>query len=337
MGESFEDIVIEMKKHGGKFPRIPGGGPRAARIIVAVIVVLVLLATGYYQVEPNETAVILRFGKYLGKADSGPHIKIPFGVDRVYKVRTGYQYKEEFGFRTERAGVRTRYSSADFTRESDMLTGDLNIATVTWVVQYRIANPKAYLFNVRGVRGTLRDISEATMRAVVGDMSFNEVIKLKRQEIELQVKERMQQLLDRYGCGVAVKLVQLQDVHPPAPVKDSFDEVNRARQEMDQAINQAYQQYNKVIYRVKGEAQQTIKEAEGRRIERINRAKGDAARFLKLLAEYRKAPDVTRRRLFLETMRTVLPKLRQVYVVDENTRGMVPLLDLRGQGQGGTR
>ena len=336
MGESFEDIVIEMKRHG-KLPKFPGGGGRAIRIFAIVIAVIVLLATGYYQVEPNETAVILRFGKYLGTAGSGPHLKIPFGVDRVYKVRTGYQFKEEFGFRTEEPGVRTRYSSADFTRESDMLTGDLNIATVTWVVQYRIADPKAYLFNVRGVRGTLRDISEATMRAVVGDMSFNEVIKLKRQEIELQVKKQMQELLDEYGCGVAVKLVQLQDVHPPAPVKDSFDEVNRARQEMDQAINQAYQQYNKVIYRVKGEAQQTIKEAEGRKIERINRAKGDAARFLKLLAEYRKAPEVTRRRLFLETMRTVLPKLRQVYVVDENTRGMVPLLDLRGQAKGGAQ
>lgn len=337
MPDSFEDLVIEMKKKGPQLPKIPGGSLRLVWIGLVVIVIMILLITGYYQVEPNETAVVLRFGKFIGTKASGPHIKIPFGVDKVFKVKTGYQFKEEFGFRTAEAGVRTSYSSADYTRESDMLTGDLNIATVTWVVQYQISDAKAYLFNVRGVRGTLRDVSEATMRAVAGDMSFNEVIKLKRPEIELQVKDHMQDLLDLYGCGVAVKLVQLQDVHPPAPVKDSFDEVNRARQEMDQAINQAYQQYNKVIYRVKGEAAQMLKEAEGRKVERINRAKGDADRFLKLLREYRKAPEVTRQRLFLETMRKVLPKLRQVYVVDEDTKGMVPLLDLRGNGKGGAK
>ncbi len=335
MPDNFDDIILEMKQHTPKLPKLPfrsvGG------IIALVVVVLVLLITGYYQVEPNETAVILRFGKFIGTAGPGPHIKVPFGVDRVFKVRTGYQFKEEFGFRTEEAGIRTRYSKRDFTRESDMLTGDLNIATVTWVVQYRIKDPKDYLFNVRGVEGTLRDVSEATMRAAVGDMSFNEVIKLKRQDIELTVKNRMQKLLDRYGCGLSVRLVQLQDVHPPAPVKDSFDEVNRARQEMDQAVNQAYQQYNKVIYRVKGEALQTIKAAEGEKIERINHAKGDADLFLKQLAEYRRAPRVTRRRLYLETMRAMLPKLRQVYVVDQNMKGMVPLLDLRGTGGGGAK
>ncbi len=335
MPDRFEDIVIEMRRRGTGIPRPPGGYGRLVGIGAVVIVALAVALTGAYQVQPNETAVVLRFGRSIGTRGPGLHFKIPLGVDRVYKVKTDYQYKEEFGFRTVKAGVRTRYAEADFTKESDMLTGDLNIASVSWVVQYRIKDPEAYLFNVRGVRGTIRDVAEATMRAAVGDMSFNEVIKVKRQEIELEVKEMMQRLLDRYGCGVSVKLVQLQDVHPPDPVKDSFDEVNRARQEMDQAINQAYQEYNKVIYRVKGEAEQMVKEAEGQRIERVNRARGDAARFLKLLEEYRKAPEVTRRRLFLETMREVLPKLRQVYVVDEDTRGMVPLLDLRQAGKGG--
>ena len=329
----FDDIIVEMKKQQSKMPKLPFKG--GAGVIVGIVLVVVFLVTGYYQVEPNETGVVLRFGRFVGTAGSGPHLKLPFGIDKVYKVKTDYQFKEEFGFRTARPGVRTTYAEGDFTGESDMLTGDLNIATVTWVVQYRIKDPRAYLFNVRGVVGTIRDVSEASMRAVVGDMSFNEVIKLKRQEIELQVKEKMQELLDKYGCGIAVRLVQLQDVHPPAPVKDSFDEVNRARQEMDQAINQAYQEYNKVIYRVKGEAEQTIKEAEGRKVERINEAKGDAALFLKQLAEYRKAPQVTRQRLFLETMRKVLPRLRQVYVVDDRMQGMVPLLDLRGTGTGG--
>ncbi len=335
MPDSFYDIIIEMKSKGRKLPKLPFKG--GAGVMIAVVVAIVGMVTAYYQVEPNETAVVLRFGKFLSTEGSGPHLKVPFGIDRVYKVKTDYQFKEEFGFRTTREGIRSQYSSADFTGESDMLTGDLNIATVSWVVQYRISDPKAYLFRVRGVVGTLRDVSEAMMRAVVGDMSFNEVIKLKRQEIELEVKKRMQVLLDQYGCGVTVRLVQLQDVHPPTPVKDSFDEVNRARQEMDQAINQAYQQYNKVIYRVKGEAQQQIKEAEGRKIERINQAKGDVDLFLRQLSEYRKAPQVTRLRLFLETMRKVVPKLRQVYVIDEDTKGMVPLLDLRDAGAGGER
>jgi len=333
MPDSFDDIILEMKKRQPKLPKLPFKG--GAGIIILALVVIVVLITGYYQVEPNETAVVLRFGKFIGAEGPGPHIKVPFGVDRVFKVKTSYQFKEEFGFRTEKAGIRTRYSVADFTKESDMLTGDLNVATVTWVVQYRIKDPKAYLFKVRGVEGTLRDVSEATMRAVVGDRSFNEVIKLKRQEIELAVKERMQKLLDQYGCGVSVRLVQLQDVHPPAPVKDSFDEVNRARQEMDQAVNQAYQEYNKVIYRVQGEAQQMIKAAQGEKIQRINRAKGDAEYFSKQLVEYQKAPAITRQRLFLETMREMLPKLRQVYIVDEDTKGMVPLLDLRGAPTGG--
>jgi len=331
----FDDIVIEMKRQKAKIPKLPIRG-RGGWILLAILV-LVFLVTGYYQVEPNETAVVLRFGKFLATNGPGPHLKAPFGIDRVYKVKTDYQFKQEFGFRTTRAGIRTQYSSGDFTDESNMLTGDLNIATVTWVVQYRIRDPKAYLFNVRGVVNTLRDASEAAMRAVVGDESFNEVLQLKRQETELNAKDILQKLLDRYGCGITIKLVQLQDVHPPAPVKDSFDEVNRARQEMDQAINQAYQQYNKVIYRVKGEAQQIVKEAEGRKVERINRARGDAQFFLLQLAEYRKAPDVTRRRLFLETMRKILPKLQHVYVIDENMKGMVPLLDLRGGAGGGAK
>ncbi len=331
----FDDIVIEMKKQKAKLPKLPLRG--RGGIILLGLVLLIVLGTGYYQVEPNETAVVLRFGKFVTTAEPGPHIKAPLGIDRVYKVKTDYQFKQEFGFRTTKAGVRTQYSSGDFTDESNMLTGDLNIATVTWVVQYRIRDAEAYLFNVRGVVNTLRDASEAVMRAVVGDESFNEVLQLKRQETELNAKKMMQELLDRYGCGITIKLVQLQDVHPPTPVKDSFDEVNRARQEMDQAINQAYQEYNKVIYRVKGEAQQMIKEAEGRKVERINEAHGDADYFLQQLVEYRKAPDVTRRRLFLETMRKILPRLQHVYVIDRNMKGMVPLLDLRGTGAGGAK
>ncbi len=334
MAQDLDDLIEEMQRRRNR--GVLGLRGRSGLIIVVLAVVLVVVIAGsYYQVAPNQTAVILRFGKFHAETGPGPHFKIPFGVDRVYKVRTAYQFKEEFGFRTKKAGIRSQYAKGDFSRESNILTGDLNIAVVTWVVQYRITNPRAYLFNVRNVRGTLRDVSEAAMRTIVGDMSFNEVIKLKRHQIERDVKKKMQHILDMYGCGVSLFLVQIQDVHPPVPVEDSFDEVNRARQEMDQAINEAYQQYNKVIYRVKGEALQTVKEAEGTKIARINRAKGDAVYFSKLLAEYRKAPNVTKRRLFLETMRRVLPKLRQVYVVDQSMKGMVPLLDLRGTKTGG--
>jgi membrane protease subunit HflK len=325
MDEKIREVVEAIQR--GVPPKIP---VKWIVGVVAGIAFLILIFTAYYQVEPNETGVVLRFGKMVRTAGSGPHFKIPFGLERVYLVKTDYQFKEEYGFRTERAGVKTQYSGADFTRESDMLTGDQNIASVTWVVQYRIRDAEAYLFHVRDVPGTIRDVAESTMRAVVGDMSFNEVIRLKRQAIELAVNERMQEILDLYGTGIDIKLVQLQDVHPPAPVKDSFDEVNRARQEMDQAINQAYQEYNKVIYRVRGEAEQQIKEAEGTKIERINEAKGDAARFTKLLREYRKAPEVTRQRLFLETMRHTLPRLRSVYIVDDSLKNMMPLLDFRG-------
>jgi len=332
MDDKFRVVIDNLQR--GVPPKIP------AKVILGglVFVALIILAfTAYYQVEPNETAVVLRFGKYVRDAKPGPHLKIPFGVERVYIVRTDFQFTEAFGFRTEKAGVRTRYSEKDFTKESDMLTGDQNIATVTWAVQYKISRADKYLFSVRDVPGTIRDVAEATMRAVAGDMSFNEVIRQKRQEIEFAVKDRMQEILNLYDCGVDIKLVQLQDVHPPAPVKDSFDEVNRARQEMDQAINQAYQEYNKVIYRVKGEAEQMIKEAEGQKVERINNAQGDAARFKKLLGEYRKAPDVTRRRLFLETMRQTVPRLRQVYIVDDNLKNMMPLMDFRQTqaGKGG--
>ncbi|NOZ79189.1 MAG: FtsH protease activity modulator HflK [Acidobacteria bacterium] len=334
MPEDLDELIekLQRKRQRG-FLGLPGrwGG---YTVMVAVVLVAILV-TGYYQVGPNETGVVLRFGKFLTETGPGPHFKMPFGIDRVFKVRTSYQFKEEFGFRTKKAGIHTQFAKGDYSRESNILTGDLNIAVVTWVVQYRIRDPRAYLFNVRNVRGTLRDVSEAAMRTVVGDMSFNEAIKLKRRQIESSVKEKMQHVLDRYGCGVSLFLVQIQDVHPPVPVEDSFDEVNRARQEMDQAINEAYQQYNKVIYRVKGEALQTVKAAAGAKIERVNRAKGDAAYFSKLLVEYRKAPRVTKRRLFLETMRRVLPRLRQVYVVDANMKGLVPLLDLRGTKTGG--
>lgn len=317
-----------------ELPNLPRGSGQGLIYLVVAILLGVLVFESYYQIAPYEEGVVLRFGKYVGTTEPGPHLKIPF-VDDVHPVPVQRQLKEEFGFRTVEAGQRTRYAKEGFEDESLMLTGDLNIADVEWVVQYRIEDPYKFLFEVREVPETIRDVAEAEMRGVVGDLGFDRVIKTARAEIEEKVRTRMQEILDEYGAGVSVKLVQLQDSHPPDPVKDSFEEVNRALQEMERAINEALQERNKIIFRVEGEAKQRIAEAEGYKIERINRARGEAERFRLLLGEYRKAPAVTRQRLYLESMQRALPQTDRILVVDEELEGMLPLLDLSGRVTGG--
>ncbi|HVS03749.1 MAG TPA: FtsH protease activity modulator HflK [Thermoanaerobaculia bacterium] len=307
-----------------------GGSFRSLGLIAAAVAALVLLLSSYYQIAPYEKGVILRFGRFVGTADSGPNFKIPF-VDTVYKVPVERQLKAEFGFRTLRASQKSSYDKEGFQDESLMLTGDLNIADVEWVVQYRIHDPYRYLFAIRDADGSVRQVAEAEMRGVVGDMGFNEVIKTRRHDIEGEVRQRMQEILDSYDAGIDVKLVQLQDVHPPNPVKDSFEEVNRALQEMERAINEALQERNRIIFRVEGEAKQRIAQAEGYKVERVNRSQGDAERFRLLLAEYRKAPQVTRQRLYLEAMQQTLPAAERVLVIDDGVQGLLPLLDLSGR------
>lgn len=316
-----------------ELPKLPEGSAQGLVYLVAAILLLVVAFESYYQIAPYEEGVVLRFGKYTGTTGPGPHLKIPF-VDDVYPVPVQRQLKEEFGFRTVEAGQRTRYAKEGFESESLMLTGDLNIADVEWVVQYRIEDPHRFLFEVREVPETIRDVAEAEMRGVVGDLGFDRVIKTARAEIETEVRTRMQEILDEYGAGVSIKLVQLQDTHPPEQVKDSFEEVNRSLQEMERAINEALQERNKVIFRVEGEAKERIAEAEGYEIERVNRAEGEAERFRLLLSEYRKAPAVTRQRLYLESMQRALPKAERILVFDEELEGMLPLLDLSGRMTG---
>jgi membrane protease subunit HflK len=305
-----------------KMPKIP-------RVVLVGIAAVILMGSSYYQVAPFEQAVVLRFGQHVKTVGPGPRLKLPF-IDEVLKVPTERQLKEEFGFRTisVETGSGSVYDKDGYDDEALMLTGDLAIAEVEWVVQYRIVDPMTFLFEVRSVVDTIRAVSEAEMRGVVGDMSFEEVIKEKRNEIEETVRARMNEILEAYDAGVEVRLVQLQDVHPPTPVKDSFEEVNRALQEMERAINEAERERNKVIFRVEGEALQRVAQAEGRKVERINRAEGDATRFESLLVEYRKAPEVTRRRLHLEAMREVLPQAGRVVIVDDGLEGMLPILDL---------
>ena len=248
----------------------------------------------------------------------------------MQKVAVLQQLKEEFGFRTVRAGVRTVYSDRDLLGESLMLTGDLNVAVVEWITQYRISDPFDYLFKVRSQTDTFRDMNEAVMREVVGDRSVNEVLTIGRQEIEVEVERLLQELCDQYEIGLQVEQVVLQDVNPPDPVKPSFNEVNQAQQERERMINEAQAEFNRIIPRARGEAQQTIQQAEGYAADRVNRASGDAALFDEVLAAYKTAPDVTRRRIYLETMNEIYPKAKRKVIIDAKARNVLPLLNLDG-------
>jgi membrane protease subunit HflK len=312
-------------------PRLPKGSLGGVGLVIVLVLLALVVFNSYYQIDSFEKGVVLRFGKYSGTTDPGPNFKIPF-IDSVIKVPVERQLKEEFGFRTEIAAQRSTYRKEGFENESLMLTGDLNIADVEWVVQYRIEDAYKYLFAVRDIGETIRSVAEAEMRGVVGDLGFNEVIKTKRHDIEQQVRERVQGVLNSYDSGVDIKLVQLQDVHPPNPVKDSFEEVNRALQEMEQAINEALQERNRIIFKADGQAKERIAQAEGFKVERINQALGDTERFQLLLAEYRKAPQVTRQRLYLEAMQEILPGIGTKLVVDDGVEGLTPLLDFGDSG-----
>ena len=302
------------------------------RTIAIVIGLVLLFFTSYFQVEPDEVGVVQRFGRYVGTSDPGPHVKIPFGVDRVTKVPVQRTLKLELGFRTQRADVRSEFApqTPETAAESAMLTGDLNVAVVEWVVQYKIKDPVRYLFHVREPLATFRDMSEAVMRQVVGDHSVDEVITIGRESIALEAKQQLQDLCNLYGIGIEVQQLVLQDVNPPEPVKPAFNEVNQAIQEKERAINDAWADYNKSVPKAKGEADQAIRSAEGYALERVNKAEGDASRFNALYEEYRKAPVVTRKRIYLETLAQVLPRIEHKVVLDDKAKGILPLLQLEG-------
>jgi membrane protease subunit HflK len=327
--DRFEDSFDLRDIH---IPRPPGAlTAKPGRLIgwgVVVFLVLFLLFTAFYTVGPEQIGIVLRLGKYVRSSEPGLHAKIPFLVERVIKVPVQRQLKEEFGFRTVSAGVRSQYTTKGHTGESNLLTGDLNAAVVEWVVQYRIVDPYKYLFRVRNVRLTFRDMSEAVMRRVVGDRTVNEVLTVGRQEIADEVLKGLQRLCDQYETGIKVEQVVLQDVNPPDPVKPSFNEVNEAQQEMERLINQAQSEYNKVIPRARGEAKQTIQQAEGYALDRLNRARGDSARFVAVYRAYINAPQVTRKRIYLETMNEILPEVKRKIVVDDDLRNVLPLLNL---------
>ncbi len=309
--------------------RLPKLSPKLIKYGVIGLLLIIFLSSSFFTIDPEEVGVILRFGKYTRTVSPGLNFKLPLGIESVQKVPIQRQLKEEFGFRTAEAGVRTRYSRADQLGESLMLTGDLNAAVVEWIVQYRINDPYKFLFKVRETTATFRAMTEAVMREVIGDRTVNEVLTVGRQEISVTVQTKLQELCDQYETGIRVDQVVLQDVNPPDRVKPSFNEVNQAQQEREKLINQARSEYNKVVPRAKGEAEQMIQEAEGYSLERVNRAKGEFARFNSLFAEYRRAKEVTRDRIYLETLGKVLPRVGKKLIIDENVKGLIPLLDLK--------
>lgn len=309
--------------------RTPQFSPSIVFRVVAIILVIAIATTTWFTIDPEEAGLVMRFGRFARQVPSGLHLKLPYPFETVMKVPVERQLKEEFGFRTAEEGVRTTYSKADLSAESLMLTGDLNVAVVEWTAQFRVREPYKFLFKVRNVRKTFRDMNETVMREVVGDRSVNEVLTVGRQEIAAEVEQRLQALCDQYETGIKVEQIVLQDVNPPDPVKPSFNEVNQAQQEREKLINQARADYNQIIPRARGQAQQTLEQAQGFATDRVNRARGDAELFNQVHAAYRRAPEVTRRRMYLETLGEIYPKVKRKIILDESLKGVLPLLPLQ--------
>ena len=311
-----------------KLPSFKGVSPS---LLVIIFLVFFAAVTSFYTVGPNEVGVVLRFGKFVRSTSPGLHFKLPFGIEKNIPVKVEYVYKEEFGFRTRSAGIRTAYDEGAYSKESLMLTGDLNVLDVELIIQYKKKDPFSVLFHIRNIRKTLRDISESVMRKIVGDYTFNEVLTTKRNEINILAQQELQKILDSYKVGIQVLTVKLQDVNPPDPVQPAFNEVNEAKQEKEKMINLAWEVYNHKIPEAKGQALKMVKEAEGYALEKVNRAKGEAERFLLLLGAYQKAKEITRKRLYLENMNEILKKAGKKYIIDSKQKGILPLLRLNDE------
>ncbi len=314
----------------------------SARTLVLVVIVAVIVTgvwTSFYTVQPEGQAVVKRFGKVIAIKEPGLHFKLPFWIDRQYFVPTARVLKQEFGFRTVEGGA--PYSkTSEHQDESLMLTGDLKVIDVEWVVQYRVIDPDLYLHRVYDGDKTIRDISEAVMRRIVGNSLGSDVLTEKRVQVATQGREELQQILDSFEMGVRIGTVELQDVTPPDPVKPAFNEVNQAEQERERLINEAEKRRNQSVPRARGEALQLLESAEGYAAQRVNRAQGETARFAAILKEYRNAPEVTRRRLYLEMIDKVLPRLGRVFVIEAGQTSPIPLLNLDDRpasAEGGNR
>ncbi len=316
--------------YGGKRKFIPFKNISPSFVIL-ILIIFFALTSSFYTIEPNEVGVVLRFGKFIRTTPPGLHFKIPFGIEKNIPVKVEYVYKEEFGFRTRSAGIKTSYEQHSYSDESLMLSGDLNVLDVEWIVQYKIKDPFLVLFHIRDIRKTLRDLSESVMRKIVGDYTFNEILTTKRNEINDFAQQELQKILDFYESGIQIITVKLQDVNPPKAVQSAFNEVNEAKQEKEKMVNQAWEVYNHKIPEAKGQALKMVKEAEGYALEEINRAKGDTQRFRLLLEAYQKSKEITRKRLYLDYMNDILKKAGRKYIIDPQQKSILPLLRLSNE------
>jgi len=329
--QGLEEVLEKIKEQLKRFK----GGPVS---ILAAVLVVAVFWTAWFTVQPEETGIVQRFGKVMRTAGPGLHLKLPFGVETVRLLPTARVLKEEFGFRTlgTMPDGRTRYDPGNSHKdESLMLTGDLNVIDVQWIIQYRIEDPIRYLFQVRNTPKTIRDTSEAIMRRAVGNRLGSDVLTIGRVAVASEAKEEIQKVLNLYESGVRLVTVELQDVTPPDAVKPAFNEVNESRQDRERTINMAQEQANREIPRARGVASQSISEAEGYALERVNRSEGEATRFEAILGEYQEAPQVTRRRLYLEAMTGLLADMKALYIVDRDQKAMVPWLPLEPGEQAG--
>lgn len=341
---------MEVKYPNGS--NFPGAKPpQAGTLILIAVLALAFTSVGtlFYSVGPDEAGIIQRFGRFDRQTPPGLHVKLPFGIETVKKVPITKVFKEEFGFRTLHPGVRSTFIKDLGTgaghrgeddmldRESLMLTGDLNVGDVEWVVHYRIVDPVQYLFATRNPRETLRNMSESVMRQIVGDHSINEVLTYGRESIGTIVRDKLQKVMTKLETGISVSNVVLQNVTPPDVVKPSFNEVNEAKQEKEKTINQAWEDYNHSVPRAKGLAEKMIREAEGYALDRVNRAQGDADRFRQIFESYKTNKDITRRRMYLEAMKATWPNVEGRYIIDDGTDQVLPLLQLGGLKSGGEK
>jgi len=321
-------VPPQMENFIKKFPKfnLPG-----LPIIIFILFILYLGSSIFYTIGVDEVGIVQRFGKYISTSQPGLNFKLPAVIDKVTKVKVRRVYKKEFGFRSLRVDDKQRLSSeSESDNVSLMLTGDLNVALVPWIVHYRINDPYNYLFKIREVEGLLSDMAEAAMRLIIGDRSINEVIS-KRGEIAEEAKAVLQAELDKSEAGLSIVTIEMEKTNVPEPVQQSFNEVNQAVQEKEKLIYQAREAYNKALPEAMGEAERTLRVAEGYALDRVNRAKGDAARFVALYQEYAKAKDITKKRMYLEMLKDIMPKLGNKYIIDANQKNVLPLLNLEKQ------
>jgi len=320
-----------MEGPAGKSPASLFGGMSKILIVILVIILFQVVNASYYTIKPGERGVVLRFGEYSKTASPGLNFKIPL-VDTVIKVDIETVRKEEFGFRTRAPGRQTVYQREGFDAESLMLTADKNVIDVQWIVQYKVRDPFNFLFKVQDVRQAMRDVSETAIRRTVGNMDFDYVLS-NREILAGTTADEMQDELDNYEAGVDIVTVQLQDVNPPDAVKPAFNEVNEADQDMKRLVNEAEEAYNRVIPKASGDAKKIVQQARGYSAQRLNESKGETVRFLAIMKEYQAAENVTRQRMYLETLRDVLPTVKNIYVIDKDQRSILPFLDISGSKQ----